>query len=358
MASQSLTQQITGQAVHYVNPVPRGRASGLVAAVYTQLEQEFALVPPLTIHSPIPEILAGVWCVAREGYIVGRAGRADRESVAAAVSKTNECPFCIEVHSAMLHAASKHSLARALLGDGTTGSGENPPLVQWALATRHPGAAILATPPFPPEASPQILATAIAYHYINRMVNVFLDESPMPVKIRSLALKSAVGRMMGRLVGRRIVAVDAQPGRSLALLPEAELPPEFNWARTNPAVAGALARFASTAEDHGRRVLPLSVRRVVESQLSAWNGENPGLDLQWLERSVAPLDSAAEQAAARLALLTALASYRVDEAVVGEFKSHYPQETDLVAVTAWASFKAVQRLSTWIAGSAQQRKSA
>jgi hypothetical protein len=69
--------------------VPRGQTTGLVAAVYTQIEEEFALVPPLTIHSPIPEILASVWCVEREGYIVGRAGRADRESVAAAVSKTN-----------------------------------------------------------------------------------------------------------------------------------------------------------------------------------------------------------------------------------------------------------------------------
>lgn len=358
MTSQSLTQHITGQAVHYVKPVPRGHATGLVAAVYAQMEEEFALVPPLTIHSPVPEILAGVWCVAREAYIVGRSGRADREAVAAAISRTNSCPFCIEVHSAMLHATSKPALARQLLGDDEAGSAENSPLVEWGLATRNPTAAILARAPFPPEAGPPILATAIAYHFINRMVNVFLDESPMPVKIRSVALKNAVGRMMGRVVGRRLVAIDAQPGRSLALLPDAALPPEFNWAQRNPAVAGALARFAHAIEDHGQRVLPASVRRLVEDRLAAWNGEEPELGLQWLDRIIAPLDSAGEQAAARLALLTALASYRVDEAIVDEFKSHYPREMDLVAVTAWASFKAVQRLSTWIAGPARQRKSA
>ena len=358
MATQSLTQYITGQVVHYVKPVPSGHAMGLVAAVYTQVEEEFALVPPVTIHSPVPEILAGVWCVTREAYIVGHSGRADREAVAAAVSRTNACPFCIEVHSAMLHATAKHTLARQLLDDNAAGSGENSPLVEWALATRNPNAAILAHAPFPPEAGPQILATAIVYHFINRMVNVFLDESPMPVKIRSVALKNAVGRMMGRVAGRRLVAVDAPPGRSLALLPDAALPPEFDWAQRNPAVAGALARFAPAVEDHGQRVLTASVRRLVEDRLAARDGEDSGLGLQWLDQIIASLDSAADQAAARLALLTALASYRVDETVVDEFKAYYPRETDLVAVTAWASFKAVQRLSTWVAGPACQRKSA
>jgi len=355
MAKRSLTQHIAGRGVHYVRPVLQNHATGLVAAVYSQAEEEFALVPPLTIHSSVPEILAGVWCVTREAYIVGHADRADRETVAAAVSRTNACPYCIQVHSAMLHAASKHDLARQLLEDSEASSSAHSPLVEWALATRDPTAAILDRAPFAPEAAPSILATAIAYHYINRMVNVFLDESPMPLKIRSGALKNALGRMMGRVVGRRIVAVDAPPGRSLALLPDAAVPPEFDWAHRDPSIAGALARLAHAVEDHGRRVLPVSVRRLVEDRLAVWDGKDPGLGLQWLDRSIVPLHGPADRAAARLALLTALASYRVDASVGDTFKAHYPREADLVAVAAWASFKAVQRLSSWIAGPARQR---
>ena len=94
---------------------PRG-ATGLVASVYEQVAREFAVVPPITIHSAVPEILAGLWCLTREAFIVGM-GRARREMVAAGVSRTNRCPYCVEVHSAMLHATRDHDLARKLSSD-------------------------------------------------------------------------------------------------------------------------------------------------------------------------------------------------------------------------------------------------
>ena len=99
------------RAIRSVEAVSSGSATGLVASVYGQVAREFAIVPPITIHSVVPEILAGMWCLTREAFIVGRAGRARREMVAAAVSRTNECPYCVEVHSAMLHATSDHGQA-------------------------------------------------------------------------------------------------------------------------------------------------------------------------------------------------------------------------------------------------------
>jgi AhpD family alkylhydroperoxidase len=104
MFDRSLQERLTSSSVRHITPVPSGAATGLVAEVYAQARNEFALVPPLTIHSVVPEILAGVWCLTREAFVVGRAGRGARETVAAAVSKSNECPYCLDVHSAMLHA--------------------------------------------------------------------------------------------------------------------------------------------------------------------------------------------------------------------------------------------------------------
>lgn len=52
---------------------------------------------------------------------------------------------------------------------------------------------------------------------------------------------------------------------------------------------------------------------------------------------------------------TAIASYRVDETVISTFRSHRPSDADLIATTAWASLKATQRISTWIAPPFQQR---
>ncbi|MEK8107788.1 hypothetical protein NKG94_27185 [Micromonospora sp. M12] len=48
----------------------------------------------------------------------------------------------------------------------------------------------------------------------------------------------------------------------------------------------------------------------------------------------------ADRAAARLALLTAVASYQVDEEVVGEFRRHHPDDGTLVDAAAWAAWSA------------------
>jgi AhpD family alkylhydroperoxidase len=124
----------------------------LVVAVYAQAAREFAIVPPIAIHSPVPEILAGMWSLTREAFIVGRPGRARREMVAAGVSQTNRCPYCVEVHSAMLHATRDHDLARKLSSDaGAEEAAQAEPLIRWALSTRDPQAPALAHPPFPPQ---------------------------------------------------------------------------------------------------------------------------------------------------------------------------------------------------------------
>ncbi len=354
----SAARSAAGTAKQAGNPVLRRvetvaprRATGLVAAVYEQVAREFATVPPITIHSAVPEILAGMWCVTREAFIVGRAGRARREMVAAGVSRTNMCPYCVEVHSAMLHATRDHDLARKLSSDaGAEEAAQAEPLIRWALSTREPQAPALANPPFSAREAPQILGTAVAFHFINRMVNIFLEGSPAPAPMRAAALKPLIGRIIGATLGKRMTGVDAKPGLSLALLPDAALPEQFRWAEPDPAVAGAIARMASAIERHGSTCLPEAAIETVRARVAAWTGEDPGLGLQWLEDALAPLASEKDRAAARLALLAALASYRVDDAAIASFRKHFPQDRQLIATAAWGSFEAVKRLSEWIAG--------
>lgn len=337
--------------VRQVRSVARGDATGLVATIYEQMADEFAIVPPLTIHSVVPDILAGVWCLSREAFVVGPAGRARREMVAAAVSRSNACPYCVEVHSAMLHATQDHELARKLQSDvGAMEAARAEPLIGWALSTCAPQADVLAHPPFSREEAPQVLGTAVLFHFINRMVNIFLEPSPTPRPIRLAGLKPMIGRILGGTLGKRLVSIDAKPGRSLELLPSADLPPQFGWAEPNPVVAGALARMAAAIEGHAAACLPAAVTEIVQARVARWSGDDPGLGLRWLQESLVPLVSEKERAAARLALLAALASYRVDDATIAAFRTYFPDDRELIVTAAWGSFEAVKRLSEWIAG--------
>lgn len=321
--------------IHYIRPVSPRAADGLVAEVYAQVARDFVLAPPVTLHASAPELLAGAWMLIRETLVVGRVPRRRKETVAAAVSQLNACPFCVDIHSMMMHASAAVEPGWAELAD---------PLAAWALATRTPGATVISRPPFPAQDAPEIVGTAVAFHYINRVVNVFLDELPI----------SRLGRF--RDMSRRLLALAmhgsarrSRPlGDSLSLLPAAELPEDLAWTRSNPAVAGAYARFAAAVEAYGRETLPDGVRRLVTESLGRWSGEDPGLGAGWLDAAIARLPDQ-EQPAGRLALLSAIASYRVDERVVNAFRRDHPADRDLVGAVAWASFAAARRTGSWLA---------
>lgn len=74
-----------------------------------------------------------------------------------------------------------------------------------------------------------------------------------------------------------------------------------------------------------------------------------GLSRRWVEDAVVKVREE-HRTAARLALLTALASYQVDASVVEGFQAHYPHDAQVIAVTAWASFTAARRVGTWLQG--------
>jgi hypothetical protein len=152
--------------------------------------------------------------------------------------------------------------------------------------------------------------------------------------------------VFGATAGKRFVRRQQQ-GDTLQFVPQATLPDDLSWATSNPAVAGAFAGFAQVVEEVGKAVLPEGVRILVSERVQAWNGEALGLSRRWVEDAVVDIKEE-HRAAARLTLLTALASYQVDSSVVEDFRSHYPEDAQLIAATAWASFTAARRASIWL----------
>ncbi len=353
MIAETIRERMA-QTIKYVTPVPYGAATGLTADVYQQMQADFLPVPPLTLHSPAPHILAGVWSILRETLDTGQVDRALKEAVAAAISKTNACPYCVDVHTAMLHATADHDAADAILrGDYDRIHNQRlKALVQWVLTYHTPRANGALPPPFAPGEAPEIIGTAIAFHYINRMVNVFLGEMFLPVPA---ALKGLTRRLFGATVGKRFVSRSVRPGDSLQFVPQAKLPDDLSWAASNPAVAGAFAGFAEVVESAGEAVLPEPVRVLATDYVQAWHGEAMGLSRRWVEDAVVEVKEE-HRAAARLALLTALASYQVDASVVEGFQSHCPDDAQLIAATAWASFTAARHVGTWLQGPAPEAR--
>jgi AhpD family alkylhydroperoxidase len=169
--------------IKYIQPVSEATAEGLVAEVYSQIKEDFGmLVEPFTLHSPSPQLLAGIWMATRESLVTGNVRREIKEAVAATVSRINQCPYCVDAHTIMLHATSEHNVAKAISkqDDEKIQDPKIRSIVAWASATRSPDAEILRSPPFSTQDAPEIIGTAVSFHYINRMVSVLLSETPLP----------------------------------------------------------------------------------------------------------------------------------------------------------------------------------
>jgi AhpD family alkylhydroperoxidase len=317
--------------VRQVSAVPYDAAEGDVARVYRELERDFGvLAPPVILHAPAPDVLAACWLMLREVLLVpGSAPRAWKEAVCTAVSKSNECPFCITMHDSML---------TNLVGyrDGEIADPSSRAAAAWA------GAAGVSAP-FTAEQTPELVGTAVVMQYLNRMVNIFLGEVPLPPGAPRSAL-AVVRRVLVWLI-KSAERAGPRPGTSLDLLPEAELPEDLSWAATNPAIAGAYARSAAVIEEAGRRSVPTAVRELVLASLEGWDGRPVGLSRAWVEDAVGELE-VPDRPAGRLALLTALASYQVDQTAIDEFRSTAPDDRALIDLTAWSSLTTARHLGS------------
>jgi AhpD family alkylhydroperoxidase len=316
-----------------------------VAEIYGQIRRDFGAVPdPFRLHSASPRLLGGVWAACRETLVAGRAPRHLTELVATVVSQINSCPYCVDAHTTMLRAAEHGALANSLLA-GAASEGlddEARGFAAWAAATRSPGAAVLADPPFDAELAPEFIGTAVAFHYINRMVTVLASPSPFP---GPRALRPLTMRIAPRLFARAVKRPKA-PGDSLCFVEKAELPDDMGWAKACPSVASAFAGFMAAIDDEAHDTTDAGARAVVEARVGAWSGEEQQLSRAWVQTAITGL-SEPEAAAARLALLTALAPHQIDDVVVAAYRRHEPADRRLLALLAWSSAQAARRVGAW-----------
>jgi AhpD family alkylhydroperoxidase len=335
------------KTIKYIKPIAYDSAQGLTAQVYDQLQSDFIPAPLVALHSPVPEVMAGVWSILRETLMAGKVNRSHKEAVAVTVSKANECPFCVDAHTVLLRATSDHNVADAILQDDHARI-QDPQLhvlVQWAWTNRTSNPNTVIQPPFSRDEVSEIIGTAITFHYLNRMANVFLGDAFLPFRMPS-ALKELTYRLYAATEGKRIVR-RLKSGKSLKFLPQAQLPDDLSWAAGNPTVAGAFSGFAKVVEGAGQRALSESVRLLVNERVRAWNGEAMGISRRWVKEAVAEIETQ-HQAAACLSLLTAFASYQVDPSVNETFQLQHPEDAQLVAATSWASFTAARRVGEWL----------
>lgn len=338
--------------MRYIREVKRSRRSARATQVFAELKR-FLPGPtpgPFRLHAATPDFLDAYWQQLRDVYLTGEVPREHKDVIAAAVSQTNRCPYCVEAHSTMVGAWQKDEITRAVLEDRPelVDDPELRALVRWSLSTLEPEAPIVRQPPFGPDDGAEIIGIAVAFHYTNRMANVFLDENPFPIPdvpgVKGLLMWMA--RPMLKKAAHFRLEAPPEPAEG------PPLPADLLWAEPRPLVRAAFARLAQEAERCGRRSVPGAARTRVERAIDRWTGSPMPLGRGWLGEHLEGL-AEDEAAVATVALLTALSSWSLTDEDVQRAKPALDSDVALLETCIWAAFTAARRVGTWLGANAK-----
>ena len=280
----------------------------------------------------------------RESELVGNVPREIKEAIAASVSKLNQCPYCVDAHTIMIRATGEKRLAQLISQEqyGKINPDRARKIVKWALSTLSPESKTISSPPFEAKEAPEIIGTAVFYHYINPMVTIFLDNSPIPVPFFKAQMKQLASHIFKKAVNR-----SKSPGTSLTLLPNRKLPKDLSWSKESPNIAGAYARFAGVIKDLEKTVVPKQTQQTVNQYTNEWSTKSQEFGSEWLEEATIKMDPQSK-IATTIALLTVFTPYKMTKETINNFRRFFPQQNQLLGITAWASFTKARRIGNWL----------
>ncbi|HAA16538.1 MAG TPA: hypothetical protein DCE41_34455 [Cytophagales bacterium] len=328
-------------SIYHIGSVKPKEASGLVKEVYQELKQEMGdVVEPVSLHALEPTVLREVWGMLREILLIDdHMLRREKEAVAAAVSSSNACPYCVDAHTIMVMGLDDAQTAKAIAKKDLSLITDSPlrGLLEWAFHTRDFDQLRPVENKYLGKALPELIGTVVFFHYLNRMVTLFLGATILPMNVPMMKgmMKKMAAMMFSKVLKTKKEGRTLADGETLDLFQQYPM----HWANSNTRVHYALAKAQQTTQALAKDYLPEEIRSFVVSQIQAWDGQ----DLESTREMEAALLKVEEEYrdVARVLLHTAMCDYRVQGKDIQLLKEHFGGKDEAALVlTSWVSMVA------------------
>jgi len=352
-----LFDTLSVQPMRYVSAVPTREAKGLTKQVYDMIQEDFFKNGSLTSRSKVPQLMAAIWVGGRETMLVeDKVDRTTKDAISAVLSQFNECPYCEDMLISLVHAGGEHGTASDIFAKASFDSSDETlrKRLDWVKSLATDCTDELPETPFNQEQLPEIIGTIMGMSDINRFSHIVMEDSPVVAPFGLKLIKAWALRLFGSelKVTRKNPLI---PGRSIELLPAADLPSDMQWAKPNPRIADAVARWAQTVELEAKNVITPQVRKAVMNSLQNWQGEKMQLNGEWINEDTADLGGD-DEIIARFAITVAKASYRVTDKMITDVMGEHKDEERFIRILAWSSFTAARRFAQLVSEKIELRR--
>jgi len=328
--------------IKHIKYIKKNQAKGHLKRLYKHMELNFGkLAEPFVIHSIDEELTAGIWAVFYETILVdGEVKRSLKEAIATSVSEINKCNYCVDAHTIMIFGTEKILLEiiTTIKEGKTIATTQEEKLVFWALQNLKFDSSIILNPPFTKDKAPEIIGTAVLFHYINRMVNLFAGNTPLPTtKMRGALIRIASGFIFAKAIKKKKIK-----GESLLFIDEGINGDSFTWAGQKPVIQKAFQYFKYQTEHKIDQILSPALISLLKSQATQLNLIKSGFGNEKLEiflKTVKP----AERQIAEFCFLTMFESHKVYEKHFQGLKQRF-KDAEILRVAAFVSMLIADRI--------------
>lgn len=269
--------------IKHLKYIKKREAKGKLKEIYKHIELNFgALAEPFTIHSLNTELTVGVWSTLYETVLIeNKVQRSLKEAIATSISEINKCNYCVDAHSMMIFGMKKslQNNISTLKNCETEPKTKEDKLIFWALQNLDFDNEIITKPPFSTEEAPEIIGTAVLFHYINRMVNIFAGSTPLPTaKMKGLIINIAIKFIFSKAIKKKKIK-----GESIKFIDKDINSDTFDWANSASEIKKAFEYFRYQSENKIDKILSHELVSLLKIQAINLNLLKPAFGNEKLE---------------------------------------------------------------------------
>ena len=322
-------------AIQYLETIKPNSASVRVKKVYEDLQNEMGdVVEPISLHAILPDVLEQIWGILRETLLVDdQLNRSQKEAIAAAVSHSNRCTYCVDAHTIMLIGLKDKAIADAILKDNPQAleNGLVKDLILWSLNSKEAVSHATKNPPFDLSFAPEAIGTLVLFNYLNRVVTIFLGKTILPLNVQFLKgmMRGVAAKMFSK-----VLASEKKKGEFKEFDPTHA---ELQWASKNSRIYSKFYSFHQQIDMEMKRFFPKEIIEFVKAHIDDWNGKND-LNPGKLEQITAHLPVELRPIA-RMLYLTCFDPFRIQKSQIEQILiRNNENDKALLTAVSWASF--------------------